>query len=56
LTGRVDEPKGDPGNSLSRQEITDKAMHLAASSGGAAPEAMRRAVTAIWQVLALPWG
>jgi SNF2 family DNA or RNA helicase len=54
LAGRVDEPKGDPGNTLSRQEITDKAMRLAAYSGGAKPEAMRRAVTALWQVVAWP--
>jgi 2-methylcitrate dehydratase PrpD len=50
LHGRVDEPKGDPGNTLSRQEITDKAMRLAAFSGGASPESMRQAVAALWQV------
>lgn len=54
LHGRVDEPKGDPGNTLSRQEITDKALRLAAFSGGATPEAMRRAVDALWQVAAWP--
>jgi 2-methylcitrate dehydratase PrpD len=26
LDGRVDEPKGDPGNTLSRQEIQEKAL------------------------------
>jgi 2-methylcitrate dehydratase PrpD len=35
LHGRVDEPKGDPGNTLSRDEITAKALRLAAWSGGA---------------------
>ena len=35
LHGRVDEPKGDPGNTLSRDEITAKALRLAAFSGGA---------------------
>ena len=54
LHGRVDEPKGDPGNTLSRQEITDKALRLADFSGGATPEAMRRAVDALWQVAAWP--
>ena len=54
LHGRVDEPKGDPGNTLSRQEITDKALRLAAFSGGATPEAMRKAVDALWQVAAWP--
>jgi 2-methylcitrate dehydratase PrpD len=54
LHGRVDEPKGDPGNTLSRQEITDKALRLAAYSGGASPAAMARAVDALWQVATWP--
>lgn len=29
LHGRVDEPKGDPGNTLSRSELEDKALRLA---------------------------
>jgi 2-methylcitrate dehydratase PrpD len=54
LHGRVDEPKGDPGNTLSRQEITDKALRLAAFSGGATPEAMRHSVDALWHVASWP--
>ena len=54
LHGRVDEPKGDPGNTLSREEITAKAMRLAAFSGGAAPAAMQAAVDALWGVAAWP--
>jgi 2-methylcitrate dehydratase PrpD len=54
LHGRVDEPKGDPGNTLSRQEITAKALRLAAYSGGATPQAMREAVEALWQVASWP--
>jgi 2-methylcitrate dehydratase PrpD len=54
LHGRVDEPKGDPGNTLSRQEITDKALRLAAFSGGASEPEMRRAVEALWQVAQWP--
>jgi 2-methylcitrate dehydratase PrpD len=54
LHGRVDEPKGDPGNTLSRQEITDKALRLAAFSGGATPQAMRQSVDALWQVASWP--
>ncbi len=50
LHGRVDEPKGDPGNTLSRQEITDKAIRLATYSKGASEADMRRAVDALWQV------
>jgi 2-methylcitrate dehydratase PrpD len=48
LQGRVDEPKGDPGNTLSREEITDKALRLAAFSGGATEVEMRAAVQALW--------
>jgi 2-methylcitrate dehydratase PrpD len=45
LAGRVDEPKGDPGNTLSRAEIEDKAIRLAQYAGGAT-EAEARALIA----------
>jgi hypothetical protein len=48
--GRVDEPKGDPGNTLSRAEITDKAMRLAAFSGGANPNEMNAAIERLWNI------
>ncbi len=54
LQGRVDEPKGDPGNTLSREEITAKALRLAAFSGGATPLEMQAAVNALWQVAQWP--
>ncbi len=54
LHGRVDEPKGDPGNTLERDEITAKALRLAAFSGGASPAEMERAVTALWSVADWP--
>ena len=54
LHGRVDEPKGDPGNTLSRAEITAKALRLAAFSGGATPAAMQSAIDELWQVAACP--
>ena len=54
LHGRVDEPKGDPGNTLSRQEITDKALRLAAFSGGATAPQMQAAVDSLWHVAAWP--
>jgi 2-methylcitrate dehydratase PrpD len=38
--GRVDEPKGDPGNTLSRAEIEHKAVRLASYRGGATPAEM----------------
>lgn len=50
LEGRVDEPKGDPGNTLSRAEITDKAMRLAAFSGGASPTEMSAAIERLWNI------
>jgi len=50
LEGRVDEPKGDPGNTLSRTEITDKAMRLAAFSGGASPNEMSAAIERLWNI------
>ena len=54
LRGRVDEPKGDPGNTLSRDEITDKAMRLAAHSQGATPDEMRHALEQLWGITRIP--
>ena len=48
--GRVDEPKGDPGNTLSREELEQKALRLAAFSGAASDEEMRAAFERLWQV------
>jgi len=48
--GRVDEPKGDPGNTLSRTEITDKALRLAEFSGGASPAEMGAAIDLLWNI------
>lgn len=50
LHGRVDEPKGDPGNTLSRDEITAKALRLAAHSGGASAVEMQAALDHAWAV------
>ena len=54
LHGRVDEPKGDPGNTLSRDEITAKVLRLAAFSGGASAAEMQAAVSALWRVAQWP--
>jgi 2-methylcitrate dehydratase PrpD len=54
LEGRVDEPKGDPGNTLSRAEITDKAMRLAAFSSGATPSEMSSAIERLWNIRKQP--
>jgi 2-methylcitrate dehydratase PrpD len=54
LQGRIDEPKGDPGNTLSREEITAKALRLAAFSGGATVAEMQAAVDSLWNVARWP--
>ncbi len=48
LTAQVDEPKGDPGNTLSRPELEDKALALAAYSHAASAEEMRGAFQRVW--------
>lgn len=48
LHGRVDEPKGDPGNTLSRDELEQKALRLADFSGGATSGEMQAAFARIW--------
>ena len=50
LHGRVDEPKGDPGNTLSRTELEDKAARLAAFSGAATPAEMAALADKIWSI------
>jgi 2-methylcitrate dehydratase PrpD len=54
LHGRVDEPKGDPGNTLSRPELEDKALRLALYSGGASEAEMRRAMQGLWRIAEAP--
>jgi 2-methylcitrate dehydratase PrpD len=48
FTTRVDVPKGDPGNALSRRELEDKARRLAAFAGGASPEEVGRIIGRAW--------
>ena len=48
FSGRVDEPKGDPGNTLSRAEIEAKAVRLAAYQGGASEAEMRGVIERVW--------
>jgi len=50
LQGRVDEPKGDPGNTLSRDEITAKAKRLAAFSHAATEAEMDQAIARLWNI------
>ncbi|WP_343499405.1 MmgE/PrpD family protein [Achromobacter denitrificans] len=48
LHSRVDEPKGDPGNTLSRAEIEDKTLSLGRYAGAATEAELRGLIDAIW--------
>ena len=48
FSGRVDEPKGDPGNTLSRAEIEDKMKRLAQYGEAATPEEAQALCDRIW--------
>ncbi|MBO6720000.1 MAG: MmgE/PrpD family protein [Rhizobiaceae bacterium] len=50
LEARVDEPKGDPGNTLSRDEIDSKVRKLAAFSGAAAPAELDNVLPRLWAI------
>jgi 2-methylcitrate dehydratase PrpD len=54
LEGRVDEPKGDPGNTLSREELEQKALRLADFAGAATPAEMGAAFERIWNIATEP--
>ncbi len=54
LEGRVDEPKGDPGNTLTRDELEQKALRLAEFSAGASAAEMRAAFERIWHIAEAP--
>ncbi|MDE1182231.1 MmgE/PrpD family protein [Paraburkholderia sp.] len=51
LTGRVDEPKGDPGNTLSRDELAAKLRRLAAFSGAASDDEASHILDRAWHVV-----
>ena len=50
LSGRVDEPKGDPGNTLSRAEIEDKAMRLGTYLDAATPAQIKSLIQNVWNI------
>ncbi|MFJ0619692.1 MmgE/PrpD family protein [Bordetella bronchiseptica] len=50
LHGRVDEPKGDPGNTLSRPEIEDKVARLARYGGHATESEVRALIDRVWRI------
>jgi len=50
FTSRVEVPKGDPGNTLSRAELEEKARNLVAYGGGASGEEIDQIVARIWSL------
>jgi len=54
LSARVDEPKGDPGNTLTRAELEDKAQRLAAYGRAATPQEMQALIARIWAIADAP--
>ena len=50
LSARVDEPKGDPGNTLSRPELEDKALRLATYRNAASKEEARQLIQRVWNM------
>ncbi len=49
-SARVDVPKGDPGNTLSRSELEDKAVFLAGFRAAASAAEMRALIKRIWRI------
>jgi len=54
LEGRVHEPKGDPGNTLSRHEIEKKAIRLARYRDGASESEMHKVIERAWALEQAP--
>ncbi len=52
--GQLDEPKGDPGNTLTRSEIESKAIRLALFSKGASESEMQSIIAQLWQIAHAP--
>lgn len=52
--GMVLEPKGDPGNTLTRQELEEKALALASYRGGASMAEMQRVIAKVWSLADVP--
>ncbi len=54
LHGRVDEPRGDPGNTLTRAEIEAKALRLADFTGAATPAEMESVFAKVRELTRTP--
>lgn len=53
LLGAIDEPKGDPGNTLDRSELEDKFLRLLAFSAARTPEQGQALIAKVWALHAL---
>jgi 2-methylcitrate dehydratase PrpD len=51
---KVLEPKGDPGNTLTRPELEDKALALAVYRDGATRDEMQRVIARVWSLADAP--
>lgn len=54
FTGRIDEPKGDPGNTLSRTELEQKALRLALFGDAASAAEMAALCARVWALEKAP--
>ena len=50
LECRIEEPKGDPGNTLTRSELSRNALTLVEYSGAATPAEMRALFSKVWRI------
>ncbi|WP_282344856.1 MmgE/PrpD family protein [Pseudomonas sp. PS02288] len=50
LSAAIDEPKGDPGNTLSRPELEDKFRRLLAFAGARSPEQAGELIALVWRL------
>ena len=54
VEGMVLEPKGDPGNTLTRYELEEKALALASYRGGASMAEMQSVIAKVWSLAYAP--
>lgn len=50
LSERIDTPKGDPGNQLTREELLEKAVRLGEFAGASSEEEVRAVAKRIWAI------
>lgn len=50
LAGRVDTPKGDPENTLSHEELEQKALRIGTYGDAATPEEIRQMINKVWRI------